>query len=153
MTLNATATAITIKNSAGVSKFDHTSRLAYRSFYQTGGGVNFSGGANILVNLTSQLSVDFYILNFKITFTQGNALTGLTNIWIPGNGTVNAHFYGRGVNNVPSADTDYISAALVNNNTAIVFSPTRINYVNGGSPARSPLVTYMSYKLSGYKFL
>ena len=125
MTLSVSGSTISIKNSAGTTKFTSENKLAYQRYYQTG-SLSLSTSA-IWVPFTKLQEKEFLITTIKITSATGQAdlVDVLINREIPANGGVMVDFYGRNVENQAGVDTEILGIDAIED--SLVFKTYRIN--------------------------
>lgn len=148
MTLSVSGSTISIKNSAGTTKFTSENKLAYQRYYQTG---SLSvAAASVWVPFTKLQEKEFLITTIKITSATGQAdlVNVLINREIPANGGVMVDFYGRNVNNQAGVDTEILGIDAIQ--TSLVFKTYRINnYSNLTAGTTTVNLTYYA-RVWGY---
>jgi hypothetical protein len=124
MTLSVDSASISIKNSLGVVKFSSNDKLVYLK-YSSIGTIDV-GGSDVYAPFYATGSNEFLYLTLRFNSSNGNSVAELLGKFIPANGSIVTNFYGRGVNNVPSADTDYLCCGI--SGTSILFRGVKYAY-------------------------
>jgi hypothetical protein len=116
MTLLVSGNNISIRNSAGTTKFTSDNKLVYQRYYQTG-SVSCSA-ARVQVPFSYMGENEFLVLTLNITSATGQAdlVNVIINKDIPANGGVIVDFYGRNVNNQAAADTEVLGVDNIDGN-------------------------------------
>jgi len=116
MTLLISADTISIRNSAGTTKFTSDNKLVYQRYYQTG-SVS-CGASRVQVPFSYMTDKEFLVLTINITSATGQAdlINVIINKEIPANGGVMVDFYGRNVSNQAAADTEILGVDNIDGN-------------------------------------
>jgi hypothetical protein len=116
MTLKVDANAISIRNSAGTTKFTSDNKLVYQRYYQTG-SVS-CGASRVTVPFSYMNENEFLVLTLTITSATGQAdlVSLIINKELPANGGVMVDFYGRNVSNQAAADTEILGVDNIDGN-------------------------------------
>lgn len=116
MTLLIDGSTISIRNSAGTTKFTSDNKLVYQRYYQTG-SVS-CGAARVQIPFSYMTENEFLVLTITITSATGQP--DLVNVFInkeiPANGGVIVDFYGRNVSNQAAADTEILGVDNIDGN-------------------------------------
>lgn len=147
MTLNVTSSAIQIKNSAGVVKFDSTNKLVFLRSAKIGRTTVYQ--SEVIVPFTTLAPEEFLVLNIYIhscTGTVGNQLAG---IQLPANGTIITEYYGRAISTSAAADQDMLFCSLAGSN--LVFKAVKCDYNNQLVP--TTISTDFTYTARVYRYL
>lgn len=141
MTLSLSGSTISIKNSAGTTKFTSDNKLVYQRVFQT--GTVSCGTADIWVPFQKLLTNDFLITTIKITSATGQAdfIGTIINKEIPANGGVIVDFYGRNVDNQAAADTEILGIDTIDG--SLVFKTIR--YANKGAISSGTTTVNLQY--------
>jgi hypothetical protein len=116
MTIKVDANAISIRNSAGVTKFTSDNRLVYQRYIQSG-SVSCSA-YRVQVPFSYIGENEFVVLTITITSATGQAdlVSLLINKELPANGGVIVDFYGRNVSNQAGVDTEILGVDNIDGN-------------------------------------
>jgi hypothetical protein len=116
MTLLANANTISIRNSAGTTKFTSDNKLVYQRYYQSG-SVS-CGATKVQIPFSYMSDNEFLVLTITITSATGQAdlINVILNKEIPANGGVMVDFYGRNVSNQAAADTEILGVDNIDGN-------------------------------------
>lgn len=135
MTINIASNVISIRNSAGTTKFTSDNKLAYQKYYQIG-YIKVDGNVKF-VPFTKLEDKDFLVINIKILSGTGQAdlMATLANKIIPANGPIMVDFYARNVSNQPAADSELMGVDSIGSN--LVFKTYRLTndgtFTNGSA--------------------
>jgi hypothetical protein len=116
MTLLVSTDTISIRNSAGTTKFTSNNKLVYQRYYQTG-SVS-CGASRVTVPFSYMGENEFLVLTITITSATGQAslVSLIINKELPANGGVMVDFYGRNVGNQAAADTEILGVDNIDGN-------------------------------------
>jgi hypothetical protein len=116
MTLLVSANTISIRNSAGTTKFTSDNKLVYQRYYQSG-SVS-CGATKVQIPFSYMSDNEFLVLTITITSATGQAdlINVILNKEIPANGGVMVDFYGRNVSNQAAADTEILGVDNIDGN-------------------------------------
>lgn len=147
MTLKVDSTAIKINNNLGVLKFSSNDKLVYLKNFITG-TIDVSTSV-VVVPFASLGSNDFLYLTIKFNTSNGNTVSELLGKFIPANGSIVTNFYGRGVNNTPAADSDFLCADIAGSD--LRFTTYKVDY--NTSVLASTVTSNITYKAGIYSYL
>lgn len=149
MTLLVNANSISIRNSAGTTKFTSDNKLVYQRAYQTGAVT--CGSSVVYVPFTELLQNEFLVISIKISSGTGQSdlLNVILNKEIPANGGVMVDFFGRNVNNQAAADSEILGVDLFGN--SLVFKTVR--YTNYGLVIDGTTTVNLNYYARIWSFL
>jgi hypothetical protein len=160
MTLNVTGNQISIKNTAGQTKFTSENKLIWEKYYQTGVvslTTSNCSDYSVPVNETQWASVkgfqlnDFALINLKILSSTGNTVltTSLVNKELPANGTIVVDFTASLVGEYPAANIQMLSVEL--SQTTLNFRVIRFDYTQTMLPGNIAMT--IEYKMRLWSYL
>ena len=131
MTLNISATKISINNQYGQEKFNSNDKLVFlkHHYYRSNIAVT-----NQFIYLPWDFAnyvdytKDFVIVYVKFNSSNGSLISTIagSGVYIPGNSTIPVHFYGYSYGNTyPAAEQEILSISLGKSN--IMIKPVRFN--------------------------
>ena len=149
MTLQVSADTISIRNSAGTTKFTSDNKLVYQRVFQTGSTT--CGAAAVWVPFQKMATNDFLVTSIKITSATGQAdfIGTIINKEIPANGGVIVDFYGRNVDNQAAADTEVLGIDTIDG--SLVFKTIR--YANKGAIGSGTTTVNLEYYARIWSYL
>jgi hypothetical protein len=149
MTLLVSGSTISIRNSAGTTKFTSDNKLVYQRVFQTGSTT--CGASTVWVPFQTLATNDFLVITIKITSGTGQAdfIGTIINKEIPANGGVIVDFYGRNVDNQAAADTEVLGVDIIGDN--LVFKSIR--YTNRGAIGDGTTTVNLQYFARIWSFL
>jgi len=149
MTLSINASTISIKNSAGITKFTSDNKLVYQRYEQTG-SVS-CGATRVQIPFIYMQDNEFLVLTLKITSATGQSdlIATLVNKEIPASGGVIVDFDGRNVDNQAAADTEILGVDNIDGN--LMFKTIR--YTNRGIVKAGTTTINLTYYARIWSFL
>lgn len=149
MTLLVDSNAISIRNSAGTTKFTSDNKLVYQRAYQTGSITCTS--STVYVPFTTLTDNEFLVISIKISSGTGQSdlLGVILNKEIPANGGVMVDFFGRNVNNQAAADSEILGVDSFGN--SLLFKTVR--YTNYGRVIDGTTTVNLTYYARVWSYL
>lgn len=151
MTVQVQGNLITIKNSAGIDKFNSNNKLVYQRLKQSSSVSLSTASPTIFVPFTQIGSNEFLVITIKITSSSGQAdlINGILNVEIPANGGVVVDFFGRNVNNQAAVDSEILGVDAIG--SSLVFRTYKLT--NYGDLTTGTATTNLQYTARVWSFL
>tara|TARA_B100001059_G_C17814635_1_gene574371 strand:- start:234 stop:695 length:462 start_codon:yes stop_codon:yes gene_type:complete len=149
MTLQVSASQISINNATGQEKFNSGQSLVFRKAFASGSGVTLNASTQrvIYVNQISQLVAgDFPVFYITITSATGNGASSMLNIKQPASGSVFLHQSISTSNSTSTVEFEYFSCRTIG--ADVDFKATRHN--ENGRPVNIQTSVTFNWELYVY---